>query len=70
MLELIHTNICGPLSIPSMSGSRYFITFTNDYNRCIWIYFMKTNFEAFNIFNKFKHKNKGRIWEASQNVLF
>jgi hypothetical protein len=58
MLELIHMNICGPLSIPSMSKSRYFITFTNDYNRHTWIYFMKTKFEAFNIFNRFKQKTK------------
>ncbi len=33
MLELVHMNRCGPLSVPFMSRSRYFITFTNDYNR-------------------------------------
>ncbi len=58
MFELIHTNICGPLPIPSMLGSKYFITFTNDYNRCTWIYFMKAKFEAFNIFKRFKQATK------------
>ena len=30
-LELIHTDVCGPMSINSVVGSRYFITFTDDY---------------------------------------
>jgi hypothetical protein len=35
MVELIHTNICAPFFVPSMSSSRYFIIFTYDYNRCL-----------------------------------
>jgi hypothetical protein len=34
MVELIHTNICGSLSVPSMSRSRYFIIFIYDYSKC------------------------------------
>jgi len=30
-LELVHTDICGPMSVESMGGSRYFLLFTNDY---------------------------------------
>jgi hypothetical protein len=58
MLELIHKNICGPLSIPSISKLRYFITFTNDYNRCTWIYFMKARSKDLNISKRFKQETK------------
>jgi GAG-pre-integrase domain len=34
-LELIHTDICGPIAPDSFSGKEYFITFINDYsNKC------------------------------------
>jgi GAG-pre-integrase domain len=34
-LELIHTDICGPIALGSFSGKEYFITFINDYsNKC------------------------------------
>ena len=32
LLELIHTDICGPFSITSVDGFSYFITFTNYYS--------------------------------------
>lgn len=30
-LELIHSDVCGPMQTPSLSGNRYFITFIDDY---------------------------------------
>lgn len=33
VLELIHSDICGPMSVQSLNGSRYFITFIDDYSR-------------------------------------
>ena len=30
-LEHIHTNVCGPMPIHSVGGSRYFVAFTDDY---------------------------------------
>jgi transposase InsO family protein len=56
MFELIHTNICGPLFVSSMSRLRYFITFNNDCNKWAWTYFMKTKSEALNIFKRFKQE--------------
>lgn len=53
-LELIHTNICGPMQTPSLSGSIYFLTFTDDFNRKTWIYFLKHKSEAFSKFKEFK----------------
>ena len=30
--QLVHTDVCGPMQIQSFGGSRYFITFTDDYS--------------------------------------
>ena len=31
LLELIHSDVCGPMSISARDGYRYFITFIDDY---------------------------------------
>ncbi|GAU25732.1 hypothetical protein TSUD_216620 [Trifolium subterraneum] len=53
-LELIHSDICGPINTQSNGGIRYFITFTEDYSRKTWIYLMKEKSSAFEIFKVFK----------------
>lgn len=40
-LELVHADLCGPMSIESLGGSRYFLLFIDDYSRMSWIYFLK-----------------------------
>ena len=40
-LQLVHSDICGPMSISSLGGSKYFISFTDDYTRYCRIYFIK-----------------------------
>jgi hypothetical protein len=53
-LELVHSDICGPLNPTSNGGNRYFITFTDDLTRKTWIYFMKEKSSALDLFKKFK----------------
>ena len=40
-LELIHTDLCGPLPVPSYGGARYYISFTCDKTRYSWVRFLK-----------------------------
>jgi hypothetical protein len=40
-LELVHSDVCGPFHTTSMGGSKYFITFIDDFSRRVWVYFMK-----------------------------
>ena len=35
-LELVHSDLCGPLPSASFSGFKYFLTFIDDYSRCTW----------------------------------
>lgn len=53
-LELVHTDVCGPMSTTSLGGNKYFILFIDDYPRMIWVYFMKQKSEVYGIFKKFK----------------
>lgn len=44
-LQLVHSDVCGPIQTESIDGSRYFVTFTDDYSRCCKLYFMKQKSE-------------------------
>ena len=33
LLEIIHTNVCEPMSVEARGGYRYFLTFTDDLSR-------------------------------------
>ncbi|KAM0988950.1 hypothetical protein ACFX2A_013056 [Malus domestica] len=53
-LELIHTDVCGPMKTPTLSGNRYFLLFIDDCTRMVWVYLMRNKSEVFSIFKKFK----------------
>ena len=41
LLEIIHTDVCDPMSVEACGGYRYFLTFTDDLRRYGYIYLMK-----------------------------
>jgi len=53
-LELVHADLCGPMSVESLGGSRYFLLFTDDYSRMSWVYFLKFKSKTFENFKKYK----------------
>ena len=53
-MQLIHSDICGPLEVPSLSRTVYFLTFIDDFSRKSWVYFLKNKSEVFSIFQIFK----------------
>jgi hypothetical protein len=53
-LQLVHTDVGGPLKISSLNDSKYYITFIDDHTKMCWIYFMKYKSEVADIFWKFK----------------
>ncbi|KAL5745296.1 hypothetical protein ACOSP7_026442 [Xanthoceras sorbifolium] len=55
ILELVHADICGPISPMSNSNKRYMISFIDDYSRKVWVYFLIEKSEAFITFKKFKN---------------
>ena len=52
-LELVHSDLCGPMRTASLSKAVYFITFIDDYSRRIFVYFMQKKSEALDKFKAF-----------------
>ena len=48
LLEIIHTDICGPFDAPSIGGEKYFITFTDDFSRYGYIYLLHDKSQSVN----------------------
>ena len=40
-LELVHSDVCGPIEVESLGGNRYFVTFIDDATRKTWVYMLK-----------------------------
>lgn len=53
-LELIHSDLCGPLPYKSLTGLQYKLTFTDDYSYYSWIYFLAAKNETFEAFKSFR----------------
>jgi transposase InsO family protein len=53
-LELIHSDLCGPINPTSNGGKRYFMTLTDDFSRKTWIYVLKDKSETLEKFKCFK----------------
>ncbi|KAD3641550.1 hypothetical protein E3N88_30774 [Mikania micrantha] len=53
-LDLVHIDVFGPVKQTSVSGMRYMITFTDDFSRFTWVYFMKEKSEAITKFKVFR----------------
>jgi len=54
ILDIIHSDVCGPMSVSSHSKYVYYDSFIDDYSRKTWIYFLKYKDEVFGKFKEFK----------------
>uniref|UniRef100_A0A2N9IH71 Integrase catalytic domain-containing protein n=1 Tax=Fagus sylvatica TaxID=28930 RepID=A0A2N9IH71_FAGSY len=48
LLEIVHTDICGPFDSPSFGGEKYFITFIDDFSRYGYVYLLHEKSQAIN----------------------
>ena len=53
-LQLIHADICGPITPISISQKRYLLTFIDDHSRKMWSYLITEKSEAFAMFKVYK----------------
>ena len=63
LLEIIHTDVCGPMNIEARGRCHYFLIFRDDLSRCEYIYLMTHKSETFKKFKEFQsevenHRNK------------
>ena len=64
-LGLVHSDICGPISTTSLGGSKYFVTFIDDYTRYTEVVMLKNRSEVLSAFKKYMLRVKR---ETSHNI--
>jgi hypothetical protein len=50
IVDLIHLEVCGLMSVASIQEAQYYVTFNDDYSRKTWIFFIKIKDEVFSQF--------------------
>ena len=50
VLEIVHTDLCGPIGIKRYSGEKFFILFVDDYSRMMTMMYLKEKSKAFEKF--------------------
>ncbi|KAL4554001.1 hypothetical protein LXL04_039876 [Taraxacum kok-saghyz] len=56
ILELVHSDICGPITPSSHTGKKYFLSFIDDYSRKGCVYLLTEKSQALESFRDFKNK--------------
>ena len=54
--QIIHSDVVGPMQTLSRSGSRYFVTFIDDYSRYVTVFPMKHKSDVFQCFLEFANR--------------
>lgn len=54
LLQLIHSDLCGPMENESIGRSRYMLTFIDDFSKKVFCYFLRQKSDAFERFIEFK----------------
>ncbi len=67
-LELIHSDLCGPMNVESIGGSKYVLTFTDDYTRYVTVYFLKSKSEVLSKFEEYVNMVENMTGQKVQNL--
>lgn len=54
VLETVHADLCGPMEVSSLGGSKYYFLLEDDFSRMTFTYFLKHKNEALKYFKVFK----------------
>lgn len=70
VLDLVHSDVCGPLQTQSLGGSRYFISFIDDHSRYCWLYAIRAKSEVFFTFRNWmamvekQHRRRFKVLQS------
>jgi hypothetical protein len=54
LLELLHMDLCGPITPSTFAGNRYFMLTVDDFSHWMWVFVIKLKDQALAAFEKFK----------------
>ncbi|KAL0448238.1 UNVERIFIED_CONTAM: Retrovirus-related Pol polyprotein from transposon TNT 1-94 [Sesamum latifolium] len=61
ILDYVHSDVWGPTRESSLGGSLYYVTFTDDFSRKVWVYVLKQKSEVFAKFKLWKAEVENQI---------
>ncbi|KAI3699760.1 hypothetical protein L2E82_44271 [Cichorium intybus] len=61
LLDIIHTDVCGPFRTTTKDDTRFYVTFTDDFSRYGYIYLIKNKSDTFEKFKEFKNKAENQL---------
>ena len=69
-LELVHSDLCGPMTIQARGGFEYFITFIDDCSRYGYIYLMRRKSKAFEKFKEYRAETEKRLNKCLKTLQY
>ena len=61
LLELVHSDLYGPMKTETLSGALYYFTFTDDCSRKLGVYVMKTKDQLLGSLRSFRFHLKEKM---------
>ena len=61
LLDIIHSDVCGPFKHITRDNSRYFVTFIDDYSRYGYVYLVRQKSETFEVFKTFQNEVENQL---------
>ena len=62
ILEIFHTDVCGPFSVASTTKHKYYVIFADEFSCKCWIFFMQKKSETYSKFCEFKALLEKELW--------
>lgn len=54
VLQLVHGDLCGPITPTTSGGNKYFLLLVDDFSQSMWVYMIKNKNDALDAFKKFR----------------
>ena len=67
-LELIHTDLCGPMRTQATNGEYYFMLFIDDFTRMTWVSFLKKKDETLECLKIFRREIENFIGKRIRSI--
>ena len=56
LLEIVHSDVCGPMRVESLNKAKYFVTFIDDSSKWCEVYFLRSKSEVLEKFKEFQKR--------------
>ncbi|GJX11052.1 retrotransposon protein, putative, ty1-copia subclass [Tanacetum coccineum] len=61
LLDLVHTDVCGPFRSATKDGKRYYVTFTDDFSRYGYVYLIKHKSDTFEVLKRYQNEVENQL---------